>query len=238
MTSIFSIDGNIGSGKSTLLNELKSYIETYDGETIIYDNGISQYSYCINKNDFVYLPEPVEIWETLKDKDGNTILSKFYGNMKRYSFSFQMMAYISRLSALKETIRKNPNKIIITERSVETDKNVFAKMLYDSENIEEIEYQIYLKWFDEFIKSVPVTGYIYVRTSPEKSQERILKRNRDGEVVSLDYLKNCHNYHEQWMENNKVVLFIEGNYEKDNIEYERSKSNILSWIIMNMSFKK
>ncbi len=225
MTFIFSIDGNIGSGKSTLLNELKSYIEEYDEENII-------------KNNFVYLPEPVDVWETLKDNDGNTILSKFYGNMKRYSFSFQMMAYISRLSALKEIIRKNPNKIIITERSVETDKNVFAKMLYDSENIEEIEYQIYLKWFDEFIKSVPINGYIYVRTSPEKSHERILKRNRDGEVVTLDYLKNCHTYHELWMKNNKNILTIEGNHEKDNIEYESSKSKIVSWILMNILIKK
>ena len=149
-----------------------------------------------------------------------------------------MMAYISRLSALKEIIRKNPNKIIITERSVETDKNVFAKMLYDSENIEEIEYQIYLKWFDEFIKSVPINGYIYVRTSPEKSHERILKRNRDGEVVTLDYLKNCHTYHELWMKNNKNILTIEGNHEKDNIEYESSKSKIVSWILMNILIKK
>jgi hypothetical protein len=40
------------------------------------------------------------------------------------------------------------------------------------------------------------------------------------------------------MKNNKNVLNIEGNHEINNIEYETSKNNIISWIIMNMSFKK
>ena len=38
--------------------------------------------------------------------------------------------------------------IIITERSLHTDRMVFAKMLYESGLIEDVNYQIYLKWFD------------------------------------------------------------------------------------------
>ena len=36
-------------------------------------------------------------------------------------------------------------KIIFTERSIESDKNIFAKMLYDEGLIEEIDYKIYNK---------------------------------------------------------------------------------------------
>ena len=74
---IVSIEGNIGSGKSTLLETLK---------TIFKEN-----------SNIVFLREPVDEWEKIKDKDGNTMLQKFYANQKEYSFAFQMMAYISRL---------------------------------------------------------------------------------------------------------------------------------------------
>ena len=65
--------------------------------------------------------------EYITDKKGETILAKFYKDQDKYSFSFQMMAYISRISLLRKIIKKNPTAIIITERSVLTDKNVFAK---------------------------------------------------------------------------------------------------------------
>ncbi|GAH14460.1 unnamed protein product, partial [marine sediment metagenome] len=31
-------------------------------------------------------------------------------------------------------------------------------MLYDEGKIEEVNYQIYLKWFNEFIEDIPITG--------------------------------------------------------------------------------
>ena len=46
---------------------------------------------------------------------------------KNNAFPFQMMAYISRLSLLKNAIRENPDSIIICERCLQTDKYVFAK---------------------------------------------------------------------------------------------------------------
>ena len=64
-----------------------------------------------------------------------------------------MMAYISRLNKLKEAIdslKLKENAVIVTERSLMTDKFVFAKMLYDEKKIEKIEYNIYNKWFDSF----------------------------------------------------------------------------------------
>ena len=45
------------------------------------------------------------------------------------------MAYISRLTLIRQALRENYD-IIFTERSIYTDRNVFAKMLYDSGKIE------------------------------------------------------------------------------------------------------
>ena len=50
----------------------------------------------------------------IKDENGVTILEKFYSDQNKYSFSFQMMAYISRLKLLKDTIyqcQRIPRKI-------------------------------------------------------------------------------------------------------------------------------
>jgi deoxyadenosine/deoxycytidine kinase len=132
MSKIISIEGNIGSGKSTLLSFLKKNYEATDN--------------------IIFLKEPVDDWESIKDKDNNTMLKKFYENQEKYSFAFQMMAYISRLALLKDTIEKYPNSVIITERCLNTDRYVFAKMLYDNGKLEDVEYQIYLKWFEHFSK--------------------------------------------------------------------------------------
>jgi deoxycitidine kinase/deoxyguanosine kinase len=162
----------------------------------------------------VFIQEPVDIWNSIKDDNGTTILEKFYANQEEYAFSFQMMAYISRLHILKKTIKKYPHSIIITERSIFTDREIFAKMLYDDNKIEKINYHIYLKWFDEFIKEFPFSGIIYVATQPEKSLERVNIRNRKGEDIPLSYLKSCHDYHEEWLNSSKIpVLKLNGNRE-------------------------
>jgi deoxyadenosine/deoxycytidine kinase len=55
-----------------------------------------------------------------------------------------MMAYISRLSRLKSVIKRVRKEVtvIVTERSVFTDYEIFAKMLHDDKKIEDINYNI------------------------------------------------------------------------------------------------
>ena len=78
MAIIISVDGNIGSGKSTFVAQLKKQLR------------------WINNKKIIYLQEPVKEWETFVDKETNeNILEKFYTNPDNWSFSFQMMAYIS-----------------------------------------------------------------------------------------------------------------------------------------------
>jgi deoxyadenosine/deoxycytidine kinase len=195
---IISIEGNIGSGKSTLLAEL-----------------IKKYS-SNNPKNIVFLKEPVDDWETIKDINGLTMLQKFYSNQEKYSFPFQMMAYISRLALLKKTIKENKQSIIITERSLLTDRHIFAKMLYDNGKIEDVNYQIYLKWFDTFSSDFPIKKIIYVKTTPEICYKRILQRSRLGEdIIPLDYLNSCNHYHDSMMSlyEDTDVLLIDGNMD-------------------------
>ena len=185
---IVSIEGNIGSGKTTLIQRLKK-----------------------ENTSFIFLPEPVDLWNEIKDSSGVSIIEKYYANKQKYSFSFQMMAYITRLSQLKKCIETAPeNSIIITERCLNTDRYVFAKMLYDTKFIEDIEYSIYTRWFDEFKEFTNISALIYIQTTPEVCLERTHIRNRKGEeLIPLSYLSSCHNYHENWIiDNNNVPLLI------------------------------
>ena len=204
---LFAVDGNIGSGKSSRVNDLKKHLK--------------------HNPSFIFLQEPVDDWNSIKSKDGTTMLQKFYCDQDKYAFSFQMMAYISRLSLLRKTIRENPDCHIVTERSIFTDRNVFAKMLYDDDKIEEVHYQIYLKWFDEFAKETKIDGVIYVHTSPNVCYDRIKKRSRTGEEsIPLEYLKKCHEYHDKWILNDEENLqIIDGN-----VDTEQSPDIIQKWM--------
>jgi deoxyadenosine/deoxycytidine kinase len=216
--TIVSIEGNIGSGKSTLLSNLREY-------------------YANNSN-VVFLKEPVDEWEKIKDENGETILKKFYADQEKYSFPFQMMAYVSRLKVLRDTLKTikndtdNKNFVIITERSLYTDKMVFAKMLYDSKKIEHVNYQIYLNWFDTFSDEFPVNKVVYVKTSPDKCYQRIVKRSRTGEEnIPLDYLTSCSIYHDNMLdkENQECVcldqLILDGN-----VDIYENKNQVNEWI--------
>ena len=224
--TFISIEGNIGSGKSTLLANLR---ENYK------DN-----------NHVIFLKEPVDEWAKIKDINGTTILEKFYANQEKYSFSFQMMAYVSRIKVLRDTLNDKKEKdkkdktdnldkkhyIIITERSLYTDKMVFAKMLYDSGKIEDVNYQIYLNWFDTFSSEFPVHKVIYVKADPEKCYERIAKRSREGEEnIPLEYLTACSLYHDNMLDKSasncvcKEQLILDGN-----IDIYENKTQVKNWI--------
>ena len=134
-----------------------------------------------------------------------------------------MMAYISRLNKLKEAIdnlkKSDNNPIIITERSLMTDKYVFAQMLYDENKIEKIEFEIYKKWFNSFNKETEIDKIIYIASKPEICFDRVKLRDRDGEEnIPLDYLTKCHKYHENMIkilkDDNKDIVLLNGN---DNI---------------------
>lgn len=190
---VISIDGNIGSSKSTLLEYLRTNCP----------------------NEYVYVDEPLNKWDQIQDENGQTILQKFYQDQTKYGFPFQTMALVSRLIAIRDAIAKNPGKIIISERSLYTDKLVFAKMLFESGIIEDVNYQIYLSCFDAFISQCPVDALIYIRTDAKICRERITKRLREGEQgIPIDYLENCEVYHDDMAkEMDRPTLVLNGNID-------------------------
>jgi deoxyguanosine kinase len=180
---LISVDGNIGVGKSTLVDVLKKELNNID-----------------------YLQEPVDIWLNLKDNEEN-ILDKFYKDQRRWSYTFQNLAFITRMELIVDKILKSKKTFIISDRCMESDKNVFAKILRNDGYLSDIEWNMYNKWNNLYNKYFCINNrinIIYLRCDPEISYDRIKKRGRDEEKnITLEYLKKIHNAHEEWLLNNK-----------------------------------
>jgi deoxyadenosine/deoxycytidine kinase len=186
---IISLDGNIGAGKSTLLAEIRNKL-----------------------HDVHIVDEPVGQWTALKNAEGKNLLELFYEDKKRWAYTFQNCAILTRLKNVQDAVEnldstvKGP-QVIITERSVLTDKHVFAEMLHDSGDIDPLEWELYESWFNIFGKKYPISGIIYVSTSSNTSNERIKLRNRNGEEnIGIDYLDALDIQHKKWVENTNIPV--------------------------------
>lgn len=199
---LISVEGNIATGKSTLFE----YIKTL---------GLPIY----------FVDEPVSEWLQIKDKNNINALQCFYQDQKRNSFCFQILAYITRLKKLMDAIKAHPNSIIMSERCIETDKYVFAKMLYEADYINSIEWETYNYWYNSFSDVSKVDLILYINTSPEECYKRISVRNRTEETsISLEYLQQCHLKHEEWLKSCDIpIVNIDGNNMIEDIRIQVNK---------------
>jgi deoxyadenosine/deoxycytidine kinase len=212
---IISLDGNIGAGKSTLLAEIRNRL-----------------------HDVHIVDEPVGQWTALKNAEGKSLLELFYEDKKRWSYTFQNCAILTRLKNIQDAVEKLDSsmkgpQVIITERSVMTDKYVFAEMLRDSGDIDPLEWDLYDSWFNIFGKKHPVKAIIYVSTSSSTSKDRINIRNRHGEEnIGLDYLDALDKQHHKWIQNTNLPVLtlsteigvpVEENIEKIKLFVEQLK---------------
>jgi deoxyadenosine/deoxycytidine kinase len=82
----------------------------------------------------------------------------------------------------------------------------------------DIEHQVYLRWFDWIeanAKKPDVLNFLYLKCTPETSHRRVNIRGREEETgISLDYLREIHERHEEWLsvEKNVTVLDAELDY--------------------------
>jgi deoxyadenosine/deoxycytidine kinase len=221
---IISIDGNIGAGKSTFLNQLKKQYPKWN-----------------------FIDEPVDVWSKFINEEGESLLEVFYKDRKRWSYTFQNCAFMTRVRVLTNKIKEwrikcqeDPsnfeNNIFITERSVATDYNVFAKMLYEDGSIDKLEWDMYKDWYDFLYVDCKISGVIYITCPPEKCFKRINIRHRPGEeAIPLEYLTKLHNSHENWINGiDSPVIKVDTEFQdftKDNVNeiFETFEENLIKF---------
>ncbi len=205
---IIFIEGNIGSGKTTLLNRIPEFLDNCQ-----------------------VILEPIDNWTKLTDSDGKNILEHFYTDMEKNAYAFQSLAFLTRTQSLQKIDKTK--KYIFVERSIHSDRNIFAKNCYMSGVMSEIHYNLYNEWFKwmENMLNLKNTHHVYLRCNPEISYERVQKRSRGEEnTVELSYLKDIYNRHEEWLmkDDNTIVLDASTSFNVDDNEMKRLISRLIA----------
>ena len=130
--------------------------------------------------------EPIHEWP----------LELFYKDKCRWAFLLQM-------SILKSFLDKDG---LIWERSPESSREVFWKMLGQGTSEEE---GVYRYFYEKYSWSPDV--HIYIRTDPDVCLDRITSRKQTGDTrIDLEYLTTVHRYYEEYI-SSKSVHIIDGN---------------------------
>nr|XP_060621381.1 deoxycytidine kinase 2-like [Anolis sagrei ordinatus] len=226
-----SIEGNIAAGKSTFVHLLEKYSDEWE-----------------------VIPEPIAKWCNIQttenehqelstsQKSGGNLLQMLYGKPTRWAYTFQTYACLSRVKAqlkpVSAKLHEAEHPVQFFERSVYSDRYVFASSLFESGDINETEWAIYQDWhawfLNQFDSNLELDGIIYLRTTPEKCMERLLRRGREEEQgIELEYLENLHYKHEIWLHERTMnvdfnnlkdipilVLDVNDDFKNDEIKQE------------------
>lgn len=168
---IISIEGNIGAGKSTMLECLNGLVSSLS-----------------------IVQEPVLEWQELQTEEKRGLLESFYNDQKTYGFQLQMYALLTRFQAAQDASRFND--VIVMERSIYSDRSVFADMLEKQGNLSRSEADILGRWSRYFCSQLPETIVVYLKTPIDVCYQRIQQRSRKGEEkITPAYLDQIEEQH-------------------------------------------
>lgn len=204
--TVISIVGSIGAGKTTHLEKLRRYYA--DDPTVS------------------FVDEPTKSWANLKDDSGRGLIELFYSDIDKWAFVFQIVALISRARALYEALCDDSVRTIIVERSVETDREIFATKMYNDGMINQIEWELY-NWWHQFF-NLAINGIVHINTPVNICIERTKKRGRDGERnIPEEYMHSLASYHESWLKERNNVMTVDNTQEDlDNSNKDLTQSQI------------
>lgn len=215
---MYILEGNIGAGKSTFLK--------------LIGKQFPQISVGL---------EPLNNWHT--ESNGQSLLKQFYDNPKRWAFTLETLAMMSRVKEyLLDQQYSTPWRVV--ERSIYSGYYCFAKNSYLSGFLTDIEWNIYQDWFAFLTRNScnAPQGFIYLKVDPIVAFERTKKRNRSAESgLSLDYLKDIDKLHDSFLIDKKsidaklssvpvLVLDCNAEFEHDMAQFERHCMTLSSFL--------
>lgn len=192
---LISVEGNIGAGKTTILDKLKE-----------------------RHPEWISIDEPVDTWHNIQNEKGESILQLFYRDKRRWAYTFQSCVLLTRYHSIESTIKgvklqRKSNygiQVFLTERCMDSDYHVFAKMLREEGCMDSMELQIYERLLGQLRSTAtPLSAIIHINNSPDICQERIKLRGRNGEsAITSEYLQSLEQHQRQWVQSAQVPTLV------------------------------
>tara|TARA_S200000501_G_scaffold378673_1_gene442686 strand:- start:2295 stop:2924 length:630 start_codon:yes stop_codon:yes gene_type:complete len=140
-------------------------------------------------------------WELqLEEVKDNPYLDDFYKSMKDWSFHLQIFFLNSRFNQIQKI--SESKKVVIQDRSIYEDFEVFTKALHDSGILMHREFNNYKRLYNTILKYIKEPDlHIYLRNlNINKIISNIDKRSREFEKeIDKDYLMSLNLYYENWI---------------------------------------
>ncbi|KAM9846921.1 deoxycytidine kinase 2-like [Aulostomus maculatus] len=203
-----SVEGNIAAGKSTFVRLLHGVSEDWE----VIPEPIGKWCNVQNDSDNIYQ----EL--SSSQKSGGNLLQMLYNKPGRWSYTFQNYACLSRvysqLQCLSAKLQQAENPVQFYERSVYSDRYVFASNLFECGNLTETEWSVYQDWhtwlLNQFEDDIALDAIIYLRAPPQCCMQRLIQRGRQEEDgLPLEYLEQLHFKHESWLFHRNLRLDFE-----------------------------
>lgn len=184
---IIFIEGNIGSGKTTFLKNLD--VNSINSQKIF---------------------EPVDQWIE------SGMLKKFYKDPKKYAYEFQLYCLKTRFELFSKI--DNTKDIIFIERSPMCDRYVFAEICLKDQIDKLSRYQ---EIWDQYMNQIYTSTFnypyhfIYIDETYQNCYQHIKSRGRNAENnISLEYLSQLQNKHQQWFDHHEQIHISNFTYHK------------------------
>lgn len=151
----------------------------------------------------------------------NPVLEKFYHDRERYSFPLQTFFLNKRFEHIKKaSLLENA----ILDRSIYGDV-IFAKMLNDTKEMSDEEFNIYNDLFHHMLKHIQAPKLmIYLEITVDNAIKRINKRGRDYElIVEREYWERLNKNYTDYFSNYDFSPILKINV--DNIDFENNEED-------------
>ena len=219
---VISVEGVPGAGKSTLLKGLCQAlplgmgVSTSQVDMQISEDDISRIS--MPKVVISIIQEDVKAWTTT-----GVLQAMYDGTLGPQAF--QLLTLISITSRIHQAVAMVPAgkpHILILERSLKANDQVFAVGLQKQQESFRQAYQLALQRSHDSLPSLPKEEYrLWLHLSPECAAKRVLARGRAGEQgVDSAYLDQLHERHCLWLASEEGVFTVNAEADSSTVLLE------------------
>lgn len=170
-------------------------------------------------------------WQAMYESvEDNPYLSDFYGDMRRWSFQLQVYFLSNRFRSHKAITEGSAS--VVLDRVIYEDAEIFARNLFEINNMEERDYKNYVALYDVMTEYLhPPDLLVYLRANVDTLLRQIALRGRDFEKsIKREYLEQLNRHYESWIARyTKGKLLI---VESDNLDFVNSKGDLDAVIAM------